>query len=648
MKHIRLLTCMLRLSLSTALAVLLATGYAGAAPPSADPPTPALTVPDRIERLTGSAIERKKPPVKAKRLTPQVYAPTDTTAVDTPVKGLNRDGTLRSLVLPPGRHIQVSGAPAGNHDRIAHEFIRQNAALLGTESSDVSFVQYKKRSHLRGSTVKFEQHYKGVPFFAAEVLVQVNDEDGVDYLASGLSRSGKQAEVGALSLTPSITPEAAILLAKADLRKRNSSAAVTTDKLRLEIFDPAVLDISGPVRLSWHFTATSKDDHLLDTEFVIDAHNGEIIRDYPVHKPALSRKIYDGANSSASAATLARDEGGAASTEAQVNDAYDLLKLTYDYYSNLIGRDGKGRDGIDNLGSTISAEVRACRTTETCPMNNSYGGTLYMLFGDGWAKDDVVGHEYTHGVTANECNLKYENASGAINEALSDIFGEFIDWSNNPAGTDPDRWRIGEDVATWTGNYRRSMSDPPLFLDPDSISSTYYVQPVTTPSNANDRGGVHTNSGIINKLAYLLTDGDSFNGWWVYGMGETNVAALFYDASVNTMTTTSGYADLCSALLAAASYYGWWQEDRNNIFRACNAVGILNDSIIHVSSACTPPFMFGTSSYPFCAPSTGISFTPVGGMLKIWPGTYSEVLDIDKAMIIENWNPGNGDVILGP
>ena len=511
MKHVRLLTCIQRVSFSTVCAVLLAGSYAVAAPATADPPTPALTVPDRIERLINSAQERKRPSTKAKRLTPQVYAATDTSAVDAPVKGVNRDGTLRSLVLPPGKHILVPGAPAGNHDRVAHDFIRQNAVLLGAESSDVSFVQYRKRSHLRGSTVKFEQHYKGVPFFAAEVLVQVNDEDGVEYLAGGLSRDRNLLESGSLSLSPSISPEAVILLAKADLRKRNGSAAVATGKPRLEIFDPAVLDITGPMRLAWHFTATSKDDPLLDTEFVINAHSGEIIRDYPVHKSALSRKIYDGANSSASAATLARDEGGAASTEAQVNDAYEFLALTYDYYSNLIGRDGKGRDGIDNLGSTISVEVRACRSTEACPMVNSYGGTLYMLFGDGWAKDDVVGHEYTHGVTANECNLKYENASGAINEALSDIFGEFIDWSNNPAGTDPDRWRIGEDVASWTGNNRRSMSDPPLFLDPDRISSTYYVQPVTTPTNANDRGGVHTNSGIINKLAYLLTDGDSFN-----------------------------------------------------------------------------------------------------------------------------------------
>ena len=44
--------------------------------------------------------------------------------------------------------------------------------------------------------------------------------------------------------------------------------------------------------------------------------------------------------------------------------------------------------------------------------------------------DDIVGHEFAHGVTEHESNLFYYYQSGAINESLSDVFGELIDLGN--------------------------------------------------------------------------------------------------------------------------------------------------------------------------------------------------------------------------
>ena len=45
-------------------------------------------------------------------------------------------------------------------------------------------------------------------------------------------------------------------------------------------------------------------------------------------------------------------------------------------------------------------------------------------------------------------NLFYYYQSGAINESLSDVFGEFIDQTNGAATTRPAcKWLLGEDVA---------------------------------------------------------------------------------------------------------------------------------------------------------------------------------------------------------
>src|SRR6476620_5352850 len=127
-----------------------------------------------------------------------------------------------------------------------------------------------------------------------------------------------------------------------------------------------------------------------------------------------------------------------------------------------------------------------------------------MVYGDGFPVDDVVGHELTHGVTDFESSLFYFAQSGAINESLSDVFGEFIDLSNTAGGGNDSaaaRWKIGEDIGAF-----RDMKNPPAFGDPDMMQSANYF------SGPGDNAGVHTNSGVNNKAAFLMTDGGTFNG----------------------------------------------------------------------------------------------------------------------------------------
>lgn len=49
---------------------------------------------------------------------------------------------------------------------------------------------------------------------------------------------------------------------------------------------------------------------------------------------------------------------------------------------------------------------------------------------------DIVGHEYTHGITAWESQLIYQDESGAVNEAISDVMGAAIDYYNGASETD--------------------------------------------------------------------------------------------------------------------------------------------------------------------------------------------------------------------
>ena len=202
------------------------------------------------------------------------------------------------------------------------------------------------------------------------------------------------------------------------------------------------------------------------------------------------------------------------------------------------------RNSLDNAGMGLISSVHFDNW-----YNNAFWNGEQMVYGDGKAypmADDVVAHEMTHGVTEHESNLFYYYQSGAINESLSDLWGEFVDLST-PSDYDEagSRWLVGELIGAI-----RSMKDPTIYSDPDKMTSPYYYR---EPGDYyyTDNGGVHTNSGVNNKAVYLMTDGDTFNGYTVTGIGMDKVVAIYYE--VNTILLTSGadYKDLYYAVQQA-------------------------------------------------------------------------------------------------
>jgi hypothetical protein len=212
----------------------------------------------------------------------------------------------------------------------------------------------------------------------------------------------------------------------------------------------------------------------------------------------------------------------------------------YNFFLNTLGR-----DSIDGAGMPLLSTVRYCDPSSPCPYQNAFWNGSQMVFGQGYASaDDVVGHEMTHGVTARTSALFYFYQSGAINESLSDVFGELIDQTYPPgAGADPN-WLIGEDLP---GGAIRSMSNPPAFNQPDTMTSPNYT------GTTSDNGGVHTNSGVNNKAAYLMTNGGTFNGMTVAGIGITKAAHIYYEVDANLLTSAGDYADLYDDLQQACT-----------------------------------------------------------------------------------------------
>ena len=177
---------------------------------------------------------------------------------------------------------------------------------------------------------------------------------------------------------------------------------------------------------------------------------------------------------------------------------------------------------------------------------NSFWAGYWAVFGDKQVSDDIVGHELTHGVTEYTSRLFNFYQSGAISESFSDLWGEFIDQTNGAGFDTPSaKWLIGEDTKTF-----RSMANPPAYNQPDRMTSNKYQlgNLIDVDFNYFDSGGIHTNSGVNNKAVYLMTDGGSFNGYTVAGLGLDKVAAIYYEAQTHLLVSGSNYEDLYYAL----------------------------------------------------------------------------------------------------
>jgi bacillolysin len=453
-------------------------------------------------------------------------------------------GTSRGRAI--GRPDRIAAdAPAGSAAR-AH--LTRYGKLFGIrdEARELRTEKVKKAGKGR-SVVRFQQIYKDVPVLGGELNVNL---DGSNDL---LVANGEVLPDLSLDVDPSVDAQKAqgtALEKIAKDRKLNAGDLQATEP-ELWIYDPTLLGGPGPrvPRLVWRMDVTPKEGVVYFRELVlVDAKRGSVALNFDQTHSALDRETYTANNGSTLPGTLVCDESNPCnSTDADVVAAHQFAGETYDFYFN-----NHGRDSVDDAGMRLTSTVDFCPSTPpnppTCPFQNASWNGQQMIYGDGWTVDDIVGHELTHGVTQFESGLFYYYQSGAINESFSDIWGEFVDLSNT-AGTDTvaTRWRIGEDIPG-TGTLR-DMEDPTIFNDPDSMQSSLYA----ADAGENDNGGVHTNSGVNNKAAFLLTDGGALNGKTVTGLGINKVARIYYEAQTNLLTSASDYQDLHALLQQACT-----------------------------------------------------------------------------------------------
>jgi len=241
--------------------------------------------------------------------------------------------------------------------------------------------------------------------------------------------------------------------------------------------------------------------------------------------------------------------------------------LAYNYF-----RDNFIRNSINGNGGNIISFINVAEE-DGSPMDNAFWNGAAMFYGNGnvafnapLAKaEDVAGHEMAHGVIQNTANLDYENESGALNESYADIFGAMID---------RDDWQIGEEIANpsvFPTGAMRDLQNPnnggnglgdngwqPAHMDE-------FVNLPNTPQG--DNGGVHINSGIVNRAYYLFATDPA--------VGKERAEQVYYKALTDYLVRSSRFIDMrIAAVQAATDRHGAGSAVVQAAERAFNMVGI--------------------------------------------------------------------------
>ena len=458
--------------------------------------------------------------------------------------------------------VVVSGSATAK----AEAFLTTWADLFGLPTEATTSVLRASEVAAPGRVVVvFERLHEGVPVLGAEIRVHVAG-DFISFVSSALP-----TELG-VSTSPTLAEADAIASAATALGRAEAELEVIGTPA-LVVFNRGLFSGEAtPSTLAYQLGARVRGASVA-WSLLIDAHDGSRRAAIDMAPATLTRSTYTANNMSGyddtlrGAATLWFDEARGMvdpSADQQGADAHDLALLIYDYYDAILGW-----TSYDDMSSPLDTYVHH----NPAPGANARWYDGAMWFEDGMVTHDIFAHELTHGVVEHSAKLVYLLESGAVNESVADTFAAFA--------TRTTSWEIGDGSAL---GVIRSLSHPSAYGQPESYADRQQLGSIgscsgpldcsadscvsdtgeciagcTPPSActlgeciessdpcANDSGGVHANSGILNRAAWLATAPDqsfAVGTEMVSGIGSDKAEQIYFLALTAYMGPSTSLKD---------------------------------------------------------------------------------------------------------
>lgn len=522
---------------------------------------------------------------------------------------IRRSAIVRKAFVPTSSF--GSKASIFETDAAAKSYLAVCAEELGLTSAETKFELVSvKADALQGTHIRMKQVYQGIPVYGGEIILHASAQQ-FELINGTLIHDPFPA-----SLQPAATMMEAQLAAANHLRQHTQVRNLSKEEQALlNYYEPEselILynrpDLSVKNRLTWHLVV--RPNLLEKWDCFVDAQTGKVIHaanttcaaDGPKTAIAsdinnISRTIHTYLKDSTyylidatksmfnpSSPIPARPEGAIWTLDALNTEALSISQISntdnnswsakavsahfnagsvFDYFKNT-----HSHNAIDNQGSSIVSIINVTLPGGS-PLDNVFWNGQAIIYGNGNTKFrplvgslDLAGHEFTHGVIQSLSNLEYYGQSGAINESIADVFGCMMDKGD---------WNIGEDVvkaSAFPSGALRNMQEP--------HNGTTQGNPGWQPNHmseyfigSSDNGGVHLNSGILNKAFYLMANSISL----------TKAEKIYYRALSTYLTRYSQFYDFRFAVVQAASdlYGGTASTEANAARSAFDQVGIFDN-----------------------------------------------------------------------
>ncbi len=451
--------------------------------------------------------------------------------------------------------------------------------------------------------VRASQYYKNIPVYGSQVVYKIVNKKIVKVF-------GRLAKIKDIEIKETISLD-------------NTKDIIKTQypNLKIQKIEKTIYPSTDNNHLVWRVFEDGFDRRL---EIFVDAHSGEII--HSLNNINSHTHLGEGISLNKEKKEIKiTEEGGKyvlKSTDTLKFETYDMSSYTgpWAYYSlpgDIVKSDSLqfedqaatdahyytekflsilsedfNRQSYDGKGSVVKSSVHFGDNYV-----NAFWNGKQMVYGDGDEKYstylsgalDVIAHEITHGITETTSGLIYQNESGALNEAFSDIMSAYAEYRIDEEKFD---WKVGEDI--WTpakkGDALRYMNHPTRDKEriPEDASDSrkqmysrdWYP---TRYKGTGDKGGVHLNSGIANLAFVLLSDGGKhprrMSDIKVRGIGMKRAIQIFYRAFTQYLVPSSNFQDAREACVqAAVELYG--QRIGRRVNKAWAAVGVTRNNAI--------------------------------------------------------------------
>jgi Zn-dependent metalloprotease len=481
-------------------------------------------------------------------------------------------GALVAVVATSGQGVAASGATPASPGRAPATKAQATKAPSGEKLVVKDVIKDRD-----GSThVRYTRTYDGLRVIGGD-LVSHRDKSGrVKNVSWNASRT---------VAVPSLAPKLSLASARTAGARKAASVQRSTSKVTREL---VVFNGGGTAKLAYDVlsTGTRADQTPSRWHTILDANTGATLRSYDEIQNGTGNGIYvgsvplgttagagyslsdtvgntttdlNGATSGTGTVFTDADDlwgDGSVSTRASAGvDAHYGAEKTFDYYKNVLGRNGIWNNGIGARSRVHYGNAYV----------NAFWDGSQMTYGDGAGNThplvelDVAGHEMSHGLTQATAGLAYSGDAGGLNEATSDIFGTAVEFYANNATDIPD-YLIGELINI------RGNGTPLRYMDRPSRDGA------SRDCWSSTLGGLdpHYSSGPLNHWFYLASEGSgaktingvpydspTCDGSTVAGIGRDAAAKIWYRTLSTYLTSNSNYAAAREgAIKSAKDLYG--------------------------------------------------------------------------------------------